>query len=59
MKSSEFKKFFDVRLSKFKNNQILLNKISERQISTDNQAYWLGDVGETPTFVGETDCGIA
>jgi hypothetical protein len=30
LESLEFWKFFDIRLTKFKNNQILLNKISRR-----------------------------
>ncbi len=40
LESLKFQEFFDVRLTKFENNQILLNKIS--QISTDNPAiYWV------------------
>ena len=37
--SFNFYKFFDVCLTKFKSNQILLNET--RQISTDNQAIHL------------------
>jgi hypothetical protein len=38
LESLEFYKNFDVFLAKFKNNQILLNKI--RQIYIDNQAIY-------------------
>ncbi len=43
LESLEFQKFFDVFLTKLKNNQILLNKISHRfLVSTNNQAiYWV------------------
>jgi len=34
MESLEFKTFFDACLTKFKNNQILLNKISHRFLLT-------------------------
>ncbi len=34
LKSLPFKKFFDVRLTKFENHQILLNKISHRFLVT-------------------------
>ncbi len=40
LESLEFQKKFDTCLNKFRNSQILLNKIS--QISTDNHAILLG-----------------
>jgi hypothetical protein len=44
LESLDFLEFFDVRLTKFKNSQILLNKISHRILSTDHQdVCWVKD----------------
>ncbi len=42
LESSEFKKIFNVHLTKFKNNQILLNIISHRILLT-TKVYLLGE----------------